>query len=163
MISVLRFSRSSVLLATAVVLVGISLSGCARHRYYTLSSIVGVREIDVARDGRVAAIVRDPHRVEQIVNFMNSRSDRWFDPQGIMFAQIGDLIFRDARQHVVAEVSFGLGGMAQERPSMTYRDSNGVQPFLVIRGNGYPGETERDSALLCDILGPRLYHLACEY
>lgn len=126
-----------------------SLTACF-HRYYTMSPIEGIMQIDV-RDvyGDVSGRLTDSARVASIVAFLNARRDRWYDPGPLILDETGGLSLRGRGNWV--NISFGRNGMYQTRKGMTYTDSVKTRDFVVVRTeNG-----ENDQATLCRLLGPR--------
>jgi hypothetical protein len=145
----------------AAVLVAALLSDCGSPRYYLLSPLTGIAEVDVLHMGTVGKIV-ERNRVAAITAFMNARRDRWYDPRGSRFATTGDLELLDSHRKRIASIAFGPGGMAQSRPSMTYVDSVARRELIVIRV-GPPDETARDAEILCKLLGSKYHRMACIY
>ncbi len=131
-----------------------SLSACY-HRYYTLSPIEGITQIDV-RDvyGDVSGRITNRAQVSSIVAFLNARRDRWFDPGPLVLDETGGLSLRGPGNWV--ELYFGRNGMSQRRKGMTYTDSVKTRDFVVVRTE----ESENDHATLCHLLGPR-FHTSC--
>jgi hypothetical protein len=143
------------------VLAGV-LGGCDSHRYYQLSPLSGVVEIDVVTNLREPAgnIVK-PEQVAAITAFMNARLDHWYDSHGVGFGTTGNLAFLDAHHKRIAYISFGTGGMYQTRPNMTYTDSVKRHEFQVTR-NPPDKQGENDKAELCGLLGSRFQRAVCD-
>ena len=139
--------------ATRAAIVGLAvlLNGCT-HRYYTLSPIEGITYIDVFdNSGSPSGRITDRTQVDRIVAFVNTLRDRWYDPQGAMFATTGEIHLHGPSNWV--DIAFGPGGMFLTRKGMTYTDSVKTQDFIVIRTEDWHGR--RDDAALCRLLGPR--------
>jgi hypothetical protein len=147
--------------ACTLVLASLLLGSCGTEtpRYYVLSKISGVTEVDVYSGGETAGSITDRKAVAAIVSFLNSRRDHWFDAKGRVFGTFGDIELLDAHKKRVAWISFGGGGMVQSRPTMTYRDSVAAREFIVTR-IGPPAETQRDADALCSLLGGQVQRRA---
>ena len=130
------------------------LSACT-HRYYTLSPIQGITQIDVHDVyGDVSGRITGKVQVASIVAFLNARRDRWYDPGPLILDETGALSLRGPSNWV--KLYFGLNGMHQQRKGMTYTDSVKTRSFTVVRTE----DTENDHATLCRLLGPR-FHTSC--
>ena len=133
------------------------LSACT-HRYYTLSPIQGITYIDVFDNyGNPSGKITDRAQVARIVAFLNTLRDRWYDPEGIIFATRGSIDLHGPSAWV--DISFGIGGMYLTRKGMTYTDSVKTQNFVVIRTED-SWHDGRDMAALCRLLGNR-FHDSC--
>lgn len=133
------------------------LTACT-HRYYTLSPIQGITHIDVFDNyGKPSGRITDRAQVARIVAFLNTLRDRWYDPEGIIFATMGGIDLHGPSNWV--DISFGTGGMWLTRKVMTYTDSVKTRSFVVIRTED-SWHDGRDKATLCGLLGRR-FHNSC--
>jgi hypothetical protein len=138
-------------------------SGCDQRRYYELSPLTGVAEVDVVTHmDTVAGRIVKREQVAAITAFMNARLDHWYDPHGDIFATTGDLDLLDARGKRLASIAFGPGGMYQTRPSMTYTDAAKRRQFIVIRAPR-ADVGAKDAAILCGLIGAKFNRTACVF